>query len=81
MAKKPIFEKVVPYSVGLLNASVCADNSLTPEEVEKEFNKVYFCGTENGWKISSDTHFLQGQPNPCPCDQFPETRKHYLFEC
>jgi len=74
-------DKVIPYSIGPLSASVCADNSLTPYEVVKEFNRVSPSGTTNGWQISSDTHFLHGQPNPCPCDKHPETRIHYLFEC
>ncbi len=73
--------EVIPYSVGPLSASVCADNSLTPDEVERIFNLVSPSGTTNGWKISEDTYFAQGKPNPCPCDQHPETRKHYLFEC
>ena len=80
MSKEPE-EKVTPYSIGLLSASVCADNSLTPKEVEAEFNRIHPSGTTMGWGLSGDTHFLQGQPNPCPCDQFPETRKHYLFNC
>jgi hypothetical protein len=74
-------DKVIAYSVGLLAASVCADNSLTPQEVEDEFNRTNPAGTTNGWKLSEDTHFRQGATNPCPCDQHPETRKHYLFEC
>lgn len=74
-------EKVIPYSVGPLSASVCAANSLSPEEVEKEFNRISPSGTTNGWQISADTHFKGGAPNPCPCDKFPETRKHYLFNC
>lgn len=74
-------EKVIPYSIGLIAASVCADNLLAPEEVEKEFNRISPSGTTNGWKISEDTNFRQGKPNPCQCDQHPETRKHYLFEC
>jgi len=74
-------EKVIPYSVGLLAASVCAANELTPEEVEKEFNRINPAGTINGWKISDDTHFKGGATNPCPCDQHPDTRTHYLFNC
>lgn len=74
-------EKVIPYSIGPMTASVCADNSLSLEEVVTEFNKISPSGTMNGWGLSPDTHFLQGQPNPCPCDRYPETRKHYLFNC
>lgn len=74
-------EKVIPYSIGLFSASVCADNSLSPEDVEKEFNKLNPAGTTNGWMLSEDTHFRQGNTNPCPCEDYPETRKHYLFDC
>jgi len=74
-------EKVIPYSIGLLSASVCADNSLSPKEVENEFNRISPSCTTMGWKISDDTHFRQGQPNPCPCDRYPDARKHYLFNC
>lgn len=74
-------DNIIPYSVGLVAASVCADNKLTPAEVERLFNAAHPAGTVNGWKLSEDTHFHQGQPNPCPCDQFPETRTHYLFNC
>ena len=73
--------KVLPYSIGIFTASVCADNSLTPEEVEKQFNIVSPSGTTNGWKISEDTHFREGGTNPCPCDKFPDEKKHYLFNC
>lgn len=74
-------EKVIGYSIGIFTASVCADNKLTPEEVETEFNNTSPSGTENGWKLSEDKHFLQGQPNPCPCDKYPKTRTHYLLNC
>lgn len=73
--------KVIPYSIGIMTASVCADNSLTPEDVEAEFNNISPSGTTNGWKLSEDKTFKGGAPNPCPCDQHPETRKHYLFNC
>lgn len=76
-----IMDKVIPYSIGIFSASVCADNGLTPTEVEKEFNRSSPAGTTNGWKLSDDTHFKQGKTNPCPCDKFPETRTHYLFNC
>ncbi len=74
-------EKVIAYSLGMFTASVCAVNDLTPQEVQDEFNRISPSGTENGWVLSEDTHFRQGNTNPCPCDKFPETRKHYLFNC
>lgn len=74
-------KKVIPYAVGICKASVCADKKLKPKEVEKIFNVMNPAGTRHGWKLSKDRHFSGGEPNPCPCDQHPETRKHYLFEC
>jgi hypothetical protein len=74
-------ENVVPYKIGLVSASVCAEKSMLPEEVEKEFNKISPCGTELGWVLSKDTNFRTGATNPCPCDQYPNERLHYLFEC
>lgn len=74
-------EKVIPYNVGMLSASVCADNSLSPEEVEAEFNRISPSGTTHGWKLSEESHFRQGNTNPCQCNQFPESRTHYLFVC
>lgn len=66
--------------------SVCVDKNLTREQVEEEANKTSPSGTERGWKISEDTHFAKKTDkdpltNPCPCEQFPESRMHYLLDC
>lgn len=75
-------EMVIPYSVGLCTASVCADNSLTIEEITNIFNAIRPTGITSQWAFADDEEtFLQGAPNPCPCHDFPDTRKHYLFHC
>ena len=66
------------YSEGLLFASVCS--SLPQQEVEARMHKV-ICGTKSGWGLSKAETFEGGQPNPCLCDQKPQTHKHYLFNC
>lgn len=73
--------KVTVYSMGPLSCSVCAPNDMTPKEVEADVNLNNPSGTMNGWKISTDSHFRQGKPNPCPCDQDPENRRHFLMDC
>lgn len=67
------------YSLGLVAASVCS--SLSLEETKKRLNEEHPTGIESQWELSKDKQFRGGQPNPCPCDQHPETHKHYLFNC
>ncbi len=66
------------YSSGLFHCSVCTDIT-DREEILKILNKQFPCGTDNGWMHSTDTHFAQGAPNPCPCDD-QEDRMHYLMD-
>ena len=65
----------VVYIEGLCFASVCS--SLSQQEVEAKM-KMHLCGTSTGWILDSEP-FNNGMPNPSPCDQQPETHKHYLF--
>lgn len=67
------------YSEGILVACVCTDDSL--EEAIRFANTHNHPGTSLGWQPSKDTHFATGAPNPCPCDKYPDTHKHYLLEC
>jgi len=71
---------VIIYSKGFVHCSVCALASLSVEEITRFVNKENPTGLTHGWSVS-DEPFKGGQPNPCPCDQEPETRKHYLFSC
>ena len=64
------------YGEGLLYASVCS--SLPPEEVKRRMG-TRPSGTRGGWQLSENKTFRGGQPNPCPCDDHPQTHKHYLF--
>jgi hypothetical protein len=67
------------YSIGFVCASICT--SLPIEEAVKRMNDEHPAGTMNGWMLSKDTNFRQGKPNPCPCEDHPETHKHYLLNC
>ena len=68
------------YAVGFCHASVCS--SLSIEETTAYLNRECPTGTSNPWVISEEETFADGvHKNPCPCDQSPETHKHYLFSC
>lgn len=64
------------YSIGLCYASVCT--SLPPEEAERRMNTEIPTGTAREWSIAQEP-FATGADNPCPCEQKPETHKHYLM--
>ncbi len=66
----------VVYSDGIVYQSVCS--SLGDEETLQRMQGTV-SGTSNGWQFAKEP-FRNGEPNPCPCDQHPETHKHYLFE-
>lgn len=68
----------VAYGVGLCYASVCT--SLTDEEAAARLNLDQPTGVGRPWEISKDETFANGQPQPRPCDQFPDTHRHILFE-
>jgi hypothetical protein len=72
----PAFEA---YAVGITHASVCT--SMPLEEATEELNATHPTGIESQWSLSENTHFASGKPNPCPCEDHPETHKHYLFNC
>lgn len=69
-------ETVTVYSEGLLFASACT--TLNDAEVDAAM-AVLPSGTSGGWTRSKEP-FAGGQPNPCPCDASPESRRHILFE-
>jgi hypothetical protein len=72
-------DKVIIYSEGIFYCSVCADASLTPEEVQARVNLERHPGTTAGWVIA-DEPFRCGAPNPSPCNEH-EGRLHYLLVC
>lgn len=69
--------ELIVYSEGLCYASVCT--SLDDEELDLRMAARPATATR-GWVRSEDSHFTGGEPNPCPCDQRPDTHRHVLFE-
>lgn len=62
---------------GLLYATVCT--SLADEALDAAMAELPATDTR-GWTRSADEAFATGQPNPCPCEQDPEARRHVLYE-
>lgn len=60
---------------GLCFATVCS--SLGKEVTERRMASIY-SGTRNGWTLS-DENFDADSPNGLPCNEKPETHRHYLF--
>lgn len=71
-------EKVTIYANGLVNCSVCADNELTPDDVEHLVNKKNLTGIDSKWKIAPK--FADGSSSPHACEKDP-SRLHYLLTC
>lgn len=67
------------YSEGVVCTSVCT--SLSIEVATERLNVECPTGISSRWKLSSDTTFAGGTPMPCVCPDYPETHKHYLFNC
>lgn len=76
-----LMQFVTVYSAGLCSLSCCADNSITIEEITTVVNVTNPTGIQSHWRLAEDKKFKSGEPNPCPCDENPEHRKHYLFHC
>jgi len=77
MADNKVFEV---YSLGLCYMSVCS--SLQPNEIVRRANQEHPTGISSDWEISENKTFADGTtPMPCPCENNPETHKHYLLEC
>lgn len=76
-------DEVEVYGVGIVCASVCAPNSMSPEEVVNAVNAMPDMMVEDSelrWFLSEDETFASGQQNPCPCDRGGD-RTHYLLNC
>ncbi len=69
------------YKSGIVHCSVCVPKDATKEEIEDMVNKENPVGMDSRWFISEASTFKTGEPNPCPCDVFPERYMHYLMEC
>lgn len=73
-------DRAIPYSVGLIFASVCAPEAMPLETVVQQVNETHPTGLDHGWAIADADTFMNGAPNPGPCDHDP-TRKHVLLSC
>ncbi len=71
-------EFVIYAGPGGVAISVCT--SLPREAIEDRANEESPTGIRSPWAIRSPT-FLNGEPNPCPCEQRPETHQHWLLNC
>lgn len=72
-------KKFEAYSVSICYASVCT--SLSAKEAARRLNQEHPTGTQTQWQLSDDRNFRSGEANPHPCEMYPATHKHYLFEC
>ncbi len=72
-------EELEIYANGFVHCSICTSVE-SIALIENIVNTRNPTGIGSRWKISKN-HFDSGQPNPCPCDQKPETHRHYLMEC
>lgn len=76
--KKPA--EFMPYSVGLVAASVCT--SLSLKEATRRLNMLHPTGIDSQWRKSKDKTFKDGiTANGASCPDYPKTHKHYLFNC
>jgi hypothetical protein len=72
---------VYVYAHGLVHCSACAPAAMGPEEVAAEVNRLHPTGISSPWQHSTDPEFANGGPNPSPCDQEPDARRHWLMAC
>lgn len=66
---------------GVVYCSVCVPKDMSRLDIEQGTNLEIPTGISSRWKISNDKEFRTGQPNPCQCEQFPNSRLHYLLNC
>ncbi len=65
-------DTLIVYMEGLFYASVCT----TLDDEQADAVMARRPGTR--WE-RTDEPFQTGEPNPCPCDTEPETRRHILY--
>jgi hypothetical protein len=71
---------VYVYAHGLVHVSACAPVAMTHDQVAAAVNSQHPTGISSSWVVS-DEPFADGTPNPVPCDQDPDGRRHYLLYC
>lgn len=87
-------DDIFVYRASALCCSVCVPKEWTRDQVEAATNEDHdgklrdelgeryeqFDRGELRWTISMDEAFKGGETNPCPCNDHPETRLHYLMD-
>lgn len=74
-------EKIHVYAGGTLDVlSVCAPKEMPRERLVAAVNAGHPTGIESQWTVSEED-FRGGEPNPCPCNDEPDDRLHYLMHC
>lgn len=68
------------YNVGLCRMSVCAPKSMTTAEVEHNANSDQPTGIRSQWTVLRE-NFATGETNPCPCNDRPNEKAHWLLGC
>lgn len=66
------------YAVGLCSASVCT--SLPDSQATDRLNGTHPTGIASAWEIANEP-FANGDANPRPCSNRPDTHRHLLFHC
>lgn len=78
---KPELGEVVVYAEGLCALSACAPKDMDRADLLAVINSEHPTGIRSSWSFDNAPRFRTGQPNPCPCEQEPGDRMHYLFAC
>ena len=81
MTALPFESDFVAYAQGLCYMSVCVEKSMPRRDIELRANLENPACSTLRWMISDDETFKGAQPNPCPCNKFPSSRKHDLLNC
>ncbi|MGP4092977.1 hypothetical protein [Nonomuraea sp. KM90] len=76
--KAPVPESFTVITVGLCVATVCT--SVTNDEATGRLNVAHPTGISTRWELAGDP-FPNGDPNPSPCRDHPDTHRHLLFHC
>jgi hypothetical protein len=74
-------DEVYVYALGLVHCSACAPVTMAADQIATAVNLKHPTGISSRWQVSDDPEFAQGAPNPAPCDQEPEARRHWLMVC
>ena len=72
--------EILVYALGLCSCSVCAPITTDTSAIVREANRQHPTGI-GPWAVSGNETFLNGKTNPCPCNEEPATKQHWLLEC